>query len=430
MDEIQVGSTAIQVVDVMEMQGSHHLDDAWLKKHQEGVSTVQGGDSHTDRIIPMGRNDGFVTMADTIIENDPALYQILEKHVSYVMGAGIAACRPIINDKGERELREVRYAPFDDWYADERIKYEEFLTQGLTNYFHYGNAYLEYTRTANGAIYDYQSIDQHYIRALHMRKTERNVRRYKVKGSGESWRDGSVINAFDYGQPDRYDNFVLHCKAFLPGRNAYSYPLWWPARKMIELKVRLIEFLNSCIKNGWHAKFVMTIHPEFYQGEKDDKKRKQMRREFVTKLNAVLQGEYNAGRVIAVDLVQSEVNKLGGGDLKPYIKIEPIEGNDMDKSLNVILDKLFTNTPSVFGLDPALSGVETNKNFAGGSELKYKYLLHEAVNTRKPRQLIMKDLELRKKMNVWDTGVEYKIRRLELMNLSDDKTGNKVAVSE
>ena len=120
------------------------------------------------------------------------------------------------------------------------------------------------------------------------------------------------------------------------------------------------------------------------------------------------------------------------GKQYPGIRIKPIETNLQDEALLKLFESANDAASIAQGIHPAVANIQVASKLSSGSEIANAARMYTNIKTPKARRLLLKDLNLVKKLNGSTTDQEIHIgfRDLEITDMSKDPTGRQEKTNE
>jgi len=132
-----------------------------------------------------------------------------------------------------------------------------------------------------------------------------------------------AIPIFKQGQPLKYARYILPMFHFSPGSSYFPTPDYAGALDAIEMDIRIMEYHNNQLANGFFPSFVIDL----FNGDPGPEGRAQVRKDFES-----LQGNENAGRIIF------NFNEPIAAGIDNTPKYNPVPVTDADKQYALLID--------------------------------------------------------------------------------------------
>jgi hypothetical protein len=222
------------------------------------------------------------------------------------------------------------------------------------------------------------------------------------------------------------DLFVFHAKAPVPGHQYYSYPIFFGALKSLKLLNSIPEFHLSGLNNGYNVKYHVKIPAnwldQFATQEEKDKAWAKLRDD----MDEQLSGKENVNKVI---LSKFFIDNVSGKPL-PGFDIVSIDNNQNDKAYLDLSKDMRVNASSSVAIHPGLANVDTGGKLGGtASEMRVAAELHRTLRTPAPRRLLLRAIEVAKKINGFPDDYFWYPKDVELTTLDNNPTGRQAVVA-
>lgn len=353
-------------------------------------------------------DNNFPFEANRYIFGDKDAPQIISRQTNFLLGKGDIC---LFTEDGQK-VKLDRNHPIAIWKRRNKRQMKKLLEGIVRNYIMYGNHFVEFLLNRNGTVAELKSIDAHYMRCEEMSLSGRienyfMYRQLHFQGYGgeqiikipafrEQNRTGAAVDGRNQAPV-----FIFHGRTCSPGNPYYGIPDWIGGVDQLDLRKEITKYFLYGLKNGFNIRYLLKIHPQFYNGCKSESEKKAKKDELVTELNSVLQGSENAGKTIAVNMVKQHLDK----DYQGVIDIVPIQNNLSDANYQGLMQLTNTSTPANFGISSVLAGIERAGALSSGSEALNQYNIHQA-NIQRPRQLVLEPIELLFELNGWTEQYE------------------------
>lgn len=216
-------------------------------------------------------------------------------------------------------------------------------------------------------------------------------------------------------------HFVQMLSLPSPGRFYYSHPYWWSVfhSGWLDFSNSIITFKKALIHNEMVPRHIVYVRNDYWNqlynsaGAKDDKRKAEVKKEFLEGLDKFLAGAENAGTSIVCEfqydyqrgieqkqiIVETVDAKHKGGD---YIE-------DSEESSNVLCYGMGVHS-SILGNSPGKS-----KNI-NGTEARELFVIQQALS-KYVQQLCVQPLYFVRDLNGWPSDLEFSIANLQLTTL-------------
>ncbi len=396
------------------------------------------GQSKGEPIRMWGRKNDLPQFREQVIGDNNITGALIQTKRDILLGTGLYAYKvDFKSDGGMRNTTEVKI-PMEAQDFFDMIDIDCFHMDATRELLFHSNIFTEFIRNKGGGIHSMAIKECKYTRLAEQNSRGRVEHAY-ISGAwatGEYAKDG--VTVFDREvvkiplyNPEKVQNqFILHTGDRMLNDGYYNSPTWWGALNWIELANSIPVFHQANILNGYTIRYHIRIPKNYFYNAptgddnpaaavkaRDDEQLK--RQEFMDNVNTLLAGKQNAGRAL---FTQFDINDQLGKEY-PGISIEPINVDIKDKALLELFEKSNTANISAQGIHPTLANIESQGKLSSGSEMRNAFNVYLAVKTNTPRKIILKSLELAKKINKWDPDIYFGFGDTELTTLDDSPTG-------
>lgn len=261
----------------------------------------------------------------------------------------------------------------------------------------------------------------------HWTQKERNA------DSARQHKDIKVVPLDIYtGEKAKQGRFILPVGDYLFNDGYYPIPTWRGSKDWIEMANFIAPFHKANLQNGYNIRWHCEIASDYFFDYEaynlcatDEEKAAVLKtaaekeQAFMDDVNKFLAGIANAGRTV---WTKFEFDKALGKEY-PGVKIKALEYDMKDESLLKLFERSNTANISSQGIHPTLANIETAGKLSSGTEIRNAFLMWLIINTSTPRKMMLKPLELVKKVNGWPADIHYAIRDYELTALSSNDAG-------
>lgn len=202
--------------------------------------------------------------------------------------------------------------------------------------------------------------------------------------------------------------FMLSHQYTLQGRDYYAPSPWYAAAKWVKIAQGVPEMKKAMFANQMHIKYVVTIHPQYWEklhdnwGAKKDEEKRTLKTQFYEELHKTLAGGENAYKSVwSTMIIDNDTGKLVDA-----VKIEAIDDKIKDGKLlpdsnaadiEILLPLLLN--PSLLGVD--FGGGDAYGGGAGsGSNIREAYLA-QVMLVESERKMASSAFDLAKYVNGW-----------------------------
>lgn len=403
--------------------------------------SYKGSTKTGENIRLWGKRNDLPQYREQVVSDNNIVGTLIQTKRDIILGTGLYAYRmEFKSDEGKRNIVEVPIPDEAKAFFD-RIDIDAVLSMAVKELLFHGNIFMEYIRQNDQKIYSLKVQECKYTR-LGEQNSMGKVENAFISGSwatGEYSKDGetdfdkAVIKVPMYNPDKKQPKFILHLGDSLLNDGYYNSPAWWAAKSWIELANNIPVFHQSNIMNGYTPRFHISMPKDYFksgppQGEgidmtewhkKANDEETRRRSEFMDHMNNMLAGKDRVGRAIFSTF---SVNEAIGKEY-PGIKIEAITVDIKDEAMLKLFEKSNQAVISSQGIHPTLANVDTQGKLSSGSEMRNAYNVFLATKTYIPRRIILKAIELVKKINGWDPDIYFDFQNTELVTLDESPTG-------
>jgi hypothetical protein len=354
------------------------------------------------------------------------------------LGGGIMAFKERYESQGagkgtRRIVDEIEMPTYAEDFFDES-SIDDYFLQATGDLMFHTNVFTEFVSNLGGKI---KSI--RHQRALFMRAEKQDKTGFINNYFRSAWwqkiqdKDAMCDIIPNYiAAEELQDKFMLHCGDSMLTDGYYNMPTWWGSKTWIELANAIAVFHKSNLRNGFVIRYIVEVDENYFKDNTAERQTPEQiaesqgredsaRREMTDTINSVLAGEENAGRAIFSEMRTNIQN----GQQYSNIKITPINADLKDEAMLRLFEASNTANISAQAIHPNLAAIETAGKLSSGSEIRNAFLMYLAIKTPLPRKILLKPIELVKKINGWDKTVKFGFRDIELTALSENPTGAK-----
>lgn len=411
----------------------------------------------SDLIWTWGANNVLPQRREQLVAESGIAGELLNTKQSILLGAGLVFFRKII--EGEDIRKE--YVEEPAWYRalQNEMDMDDYFEIRSKNLLVHANMFtsVQEFKVGRRKVKSLKALESRHIRTG-LQDEEGFIREYFFNGNWERatrrYKKGQKkVDSFLSNWPTKkYPNyvpgkkkqrvFILHCMDKLIYDDYYASPAWWGARKWYELANKIPVFHLCNLENGYLIRYHVEMPKDYFldkmkltraNGDKNVMKQvldeeTAKREAFMERVNEMLAGAENAGRAL---FTEYEINKQMGKEY-PGIKITPIETDIKDEALLKLFERSNDAATIAQGIHPAVANIQVASKLSSGSEIANAARMYTNIKTPKARRLLLKDLNLVKKMNgtAEDQQVHIGFRDLEITDMSVEKTGRKEQTTE
>lgn len=404
----------------------------------KAMSQAVKGKKGTAQVMEWGVNNDLPNYRERLVGENNIVPSLLAVRRDITLGSGIFAYREFIRD-GQRVIDEVEMSKEQKDFFDQ-LEEKNYWLHAANDLVHHAMTGTEFIlkndRSAGVAT-------MNSLRMRHLRAEEQDaagkINNWYWKGTwGHRDKKSNdqdlaiplpVYDSMAERQPDKF--IYVTGDPLLCLDEYYFTPYWWGAEEWIRVANCIPEFHLSNLSQGYVIRYHVeypsgyfadrsigsSSDPEAIQNAKD--KEVAAKEEFLKKLDNLLKGADKAGKALVTSY---EINKAMGKDF-PGIKITPLQVDIKDKALLELFEKSNQAVISSQGVHPTLANIETQGKLSSGTEIRNAYLMYLAIKTPLPRKILLRPLNIVKRLNGWDESVHFGFRDMVLQPLSEDKTG-------
>jgi len=403
--------------------------------------SYKGSSRDGDPIRLWGRRNDLPQYREQIVSENHIVGTLMQTKRDIILGTGLYAYK--MDFKSDEGMRNIIEVPMPDKAQEffDRVDIEAYRQEAAKQLIFHANIFTQFVMSEGTEVMDIKLIDCKYVRLSEQDDTGRVTKAY-ISGAwatGEYQKDG--VTPFDrkvvmvplYDSTRRQPLFILHTGDSMLNDGYYNSPTWWAAKNWIELANGIPVFHQSNIMNGYVPRFHIQIPKGYFkslppQGEginttdwhkKANDEEATRKSEFMENMNKMLGGMQKAGRAIFTTF---DINEAIGKEY-PGIKIEPINVDIKDDALLSLFEKSNQAVISSQGIHPTLANIETAGKLSSGSEMRNAYNVFLGTKTYTPRQILLKAINLVKKINKWDPEIYFGFQNTEIVTLDVSPTG-------
>ncbi|HZV71627.1 MAG TPA: hypothetical protein VFG10_18875 [Saprospiraceae bacterium] len=416
-----------------------HRDDC---TNGTGTIRYQGNDV---KIRNWGRQNDLPQFREQIIKENSIVPALLKTKRDIILGGGLYAYKEefIADLDMKRNIVEVEMPAVAKEFFD-KVEIDDYLSIQCSNLIMHSNKFMEAARNAKGHIDMIKAQKSRHTRAGIQNKKGRIDTYYLSGGWAARFQNTPLtteerrvmaVPAYDSKSEQR--SFIYHTGDDLISDDYYYEPFWWGSLDWIQLANVIPQFHQANIRNGYTIRYHIKVPKGYFytapvatagdalKRAKDDEVAKKSA--FMAKVNNLLAGAENAGRALFTDYdVNLQLMKE-----YPGIIIDAIAADLKDESMLKLYEKTLQAAISAQAIHPTIANIETQGRLSSGSEIRNAFLMYLAIHTPAPRRILLKDINLIKKINGWPTNIQYGFRDIEITKLDDNAKGSQpVAVTD
>ena len=404
------------------------------------------GSSRTGEAIRLwGRRNDLPQYREQVVGDNNIVGSLIQTKRDLLVGTGLYAYRmEFKSDGGKRNIVEVPIPEEAQKFFD-LIDIDTYMMDAAKDLLYHANIFTEFVRKNGGPIHSMKVVDCKYVR-LGEQSDRGVVENAFISGAwatGDYQKDGitefdkKVIRVPLYDADQQQGRFILHTGDRMINDGYYNSPAWFAGVNWIQVANNIPIFHQSNLMNGYTIRFHIQIPKNYFKSgpvqgydpttdnyKKANDEESRRKSEFMENMNSMLAGTMKAGRAIFTTF---DINEAIGKEY-PGIKIEAINVDIKDKALLELFEKSNTANISAQGIHPTLANVESQGKLSSGSEMRNAYNVYLAVKTPAPRRILLKALDLVKKINGWDPEIHFGFGDTELVTLDENPAGKEQKV--
>jgi len=384
-----------------------------------------------------GIDNDTPTAREKLVADNNITPSLISTKRDITLGQGIIAYQEYF-EEGERKIKEVPMPDqVNEFFENSKMDLDDYLRNAANELTFHANVYTEFIREKADSkkIASIQVLKCKHVRAEEMDDAG-NINNFFWCGNWNPERSSRLkypvfkIPAYNFDEENKQTKFILHTGDDLLNIDGYYYsPFWWGAKAWIELANSIPDFHQSNLKHGYNIRYHIEIPKDYFSGfspaantpqdmEESKKRETEAKRILLQKLNDFLAGTGNSGRAMVTEY---ELNRAMGKEF-PGIKITPLKVDLQDKALLELFEKSNQANVSAQGIHPTLANIETQGKLSSGSEIRNAFLLYVAVKTPLPRKILLKPLNLIKKINGWPKDIYFGFKDIVLQTLDENSS--------
>jgi hypothetical protein len=353
---------------------------------------------------------------------------LIGTNVDFCIGSGVGFFKQEITN-GKKSLIPAEFPDVQKWFEENEVN--EVMTKLASDFYYTGNYFLEGRLSGERKVYSVKHQHPTDCRAgLIDRETGKTEYFYvgdfksgKAKYDPEHPKDqkkSTVTRVRAFVQKYPAAKFLWHGKQYFPGEKYYGIPLHFGVKNWVKLANQIPIFHLSGLTKGynirWHIKIPVSYFEQFPENEREAEEESIMR-----ELDMLLSGAENHGKAF--------VSRFSNEKNYPEWKIEALKGELYDEAYKDIFQHSNTALSSANNIDPSLAGYDITGKLSSGSEKRNSYLIHIALKTPRPRQILLKWLYDVKRINGWPPELIFAFKDIEITTLDKNPTGTQNTVA-
>ena len=353
------------------------------------------GDGNSDAMVSWDyapSDNSFPRKAIDTLYSDKDVPSVLRGIVGFLLGDGQLATF-FVDSEGTKT--KVNVPEITNWLNANKTKLRRFLLKIATDFTIFDNYFVQYAYDKDGKIVDFAAMDPNIVRlGRELSNNGRSKTAYllPINHNGITTGETKTLPTYKDGEQYKNQNVIFHGGGYTPTQPYYSIPLWVGGITNLGLREKIMAFYNNTLDNGFNIKFVIEIHPKYYEniGATTKELKDAAKADLSTKIEDFFRGTQGASRSIIVDTVADNIQRTYSG----LITIKPVDNTLSDSQFAELLKQTDGNTPVNFGLDATLAGFTKQGMGASGSDTLYKYLFHMAVKMPLNRSMVLEAIEI------------------------------------
>lgn len=418
-------------IAIIEGQSANTLKFSTYEMRDDYTEVKRFDGNIKEDVAQWGADNQLPQRREKLVLENNIVPQLIKTRRDIILGGGIYGYKSIIEGGKERQ-ETVEFPPeFSDFL--DATGWDDILECNAGELTKHGGLFTEYVRnkakTKVARLYSKRSL---YMRAG-AQDTKGVIRKYFFHGSWKT-KDGNKISARAIPAYDADKKQTRFCtyhgdKLFFDGY--YYTPAYWGGRQWISTSNQIPSFHHHNLENGYNIRFHIEVPFDYFvdkrawqAAQSDEAAQKECldraltaEQKFVSELNEFLAGAAKSGKTV-ITKYRADLEKI-----YPGIKITPIKVDLKDDALLKLYDKSNDANISAQGIHPVLASIQTQGKLSSGSDIRNALHLHLATKVNQERRLLLKPLELVKKINGWNHDFKIGFKDTLLTKLDDDPAG-------
>lgn len=304
--------------------------------------------------IQWGENDEYGNFLYKCYSECPILQSIINGTVDYVCGDDINVNVQELEFEVNREGETFR----------------EVISKALTDYYIFGNGYLQVVKNKAGKIAELYWLDARYVRS-----GLKNQAFYYNEDFGKKWGRSSKTIIYPAYMPEGIDAASVLMLKSPNSRGTYGTPVWEAALKSVMTEMEIDKFHLAEIQNNFAGSAVIN----FNNGNPSPEQKAEIEKNVSEKFA----GSENAGRIML------SFNK--GKD--NATTVERLQTDDFDKRYQDLAKKTQLQIFTVFGANANLFGVPTESNGFNAEEYQSSFKLYNRTRVKPVQRYISNKMD-------------------------------------
>ncbi|MDQ1088995.1 hypothetical protein [Siphonobacter sp. SORGH_AS_1065] len=377
-------------------------------------SAPSGGGNTRGDFVPWGAKNDQLAKMHALASESPNKWRLIKTRRDFVAGLGVYAHMGEKSKEAGTRFVEVFSEEFEAW--KEEVEFDlEFVSMCL-QYAFSGNVFLKFTFDTSKKLVGIEVIDAFKVRIRGLKPGEKKVSAYLVNPNfgTKNYKpaDTEPIPAFDPKDPAKYGVCILHLKDRLPGQDYYAFADWWSTEEWSKVANKIPKFHDSGLDNGYNVKYHISIPDNYFDKEGlSDEEKEDLKEDTLQGMAETFAGVENVDKV----LVTFHSTGLLDGKAMPGVQIKPLENKMSDDAYTTLFNTANVAQASGHGVLPALAGIDTGGKLGGsGKELEAAANYQQGFLTYVDRLILLYVLKVAKRVNGWDSKLQFDIRNIAL----------------
>ena len=375
---------------------------------------VQALERNKLQYIPWGEDNLFpYHLLRLTIKNNIAP-GIINTKIDFVSGKKLILYKEHISEGKKVEIEMIENPEIEDWLEENEI--EEMIPKIVADDVWFGNYAVEFIRARSAK--KIARVKHHDMMTVRAANPYKRIPVYKYLLN--DWINDYVSRAteimrFNREKPFAYPNSLYHVFRYFPGSFYYGMPDYIGSENWMRLANKIPIFHDKGMDNTYQIRWHIQI-PEAYFDTYDDPKKEEKR--LREEMNDFLAGAQNAGKAFVTRYSTDHNDNKKNGWF-----IEPVKAEYFDEAFVKLYEQSNVAITSSHGIDPSISGVQTQGKLSSGSDKRISYDMFLKLKVPSFRKRILKFLYEVKRANGWDKKIKFGMIDYELTKLDDNHNG-------
>jgi hypothetical protein len=392
---------------------------SWFEEEKKAIQT-------SNDYINWGVKNDYPQEIRNITLRNYVAPALLKFKVSAAIGKGYLLYKSIY--EGDKEIKELVNNPEIEDFL-EKIDYESYLQEAVTDLEWYEMLHTEFIRTKLGKIDTFKHLEAMYTRCA-KRNSKGIIDKFYYGDFSDKnidSKDLTQIQAYNYDETKKQNKFLLRSTIPTPGYLYYPPAAWHSSALWMQVSNEIPKFKANGMQNAmllrYHIQYPSNYFIEAMPDEDNytDEDRETAKKAIFQQIDELLTGTQNAQKAFYSEF---QVDPITGKKMDGWI-IETIKDESNYDAHKTDNEHATSAICSAHSVNPTLANVILNSSFSSkGSELRNAFKIYTELYTYKTRQLVTKPFELTKKINGWDKEIKIGFRDLVLTTLDENPTGS------